>query len=135
MMLDLGDELPDTTVDLSRERVRAFATGLGMGFGRFTDDEQARAEGLPGQIAPGIMSLALIAQTLLRAIPGARLERIGTTFRAPAVAGQTVHVRGTVTEAHESAEGRRVELDVWMENDHGDRLVVGTATLLLSVDG
>src|SRR6266404_6131593 len=80
-MIDIGDELPPTTVDLDSEYVAAFARSLGMGFGRFTDDGAARAEGLPGQICPGNMSLALLSQALLRWAPGVRIQRLGATFR------------------------------------------------------
>ena len=38
-----------------------------MPFPRFTDEEGARREGLPGQIAPGNMSLAVLARELHRA--------------------------------------------------------------------
>jgi acyl dehydratase len=125
--IEPGDELPTTTVELTAQRVAAFARSIDMGFARFTDPEGAKREGLPGQIAPGNMTLSLLARELLAWAPGARLTRLGTTFRGLAVAGGTVHLQGTVTEKDE--ERRSVECDVWMENPDGDRLVIGTATL------
>lgn len=128
--LDIGDELPTLTVDLGRDFVAAYARGAGIGAGRFTDDEGARAEGLPGQICPGNLSLSLIARALLHGRPGLRLKRLGTTFRGLALAGQTVRIHGTVTERREDDGGATtLECDVWMEGAEGDRLVVGTATL------
>ncbi len=127
-MIDIGDELPELSVDLSAEFVAGYARGIGMDFGRFTDAAQARAEGLPGQIAPGNLSLALIARALLHWRPGVRIRKLGTTFRAPVVAGQTVHVRGNVTERREiPGGGSAIGCDVWMESAEGDRLVIGTA--------
>jgi acyl dehydratase len=131
-VLDIGDELPPVAVDLSSEAVTRYARELGMDFGRFTSHAEARAQGLPGQIAPGNLSLALIGRCLLGWAPGTRLARLGTTFRALVVAGQTVYVRGNVVEKHEGPDSTRFECDAWIENAEGERLVVGTATLVSS---
>jgi len=132
-MLEIGDDLPELALDLHPKFVAEFAGEIGMGFGRFTDDEQARAEGLPGQIVPGNMSLALIARALLHWQPGVRLRRLGTTFRGLLRTGQTVHIRGNVTERHDHADGSAtIECDVWVESAEGERLVIGTASLELA---
>ncbi|MEW6269526.1 MAG: hypothetical protein AB1689_09555 [Thermodesulfobacteriota bacterium] len=124
-----GDELPEITVELGRDYVRAHATEIGMPFPRFTDEEGAKLEGLPGQITPGNMTLALLARELLAWAPGGKVRRLGTTFRGLALAGTTVRLLGTVTEKDE--EHRTVECDVWMETAEGDRCVIGTATVEL----
>lgn len=125
--LEPGDEIPTTAVELSPDYVAAYAREIGMDAVRFTSPEGARKEGLPGQIAPGNLTLALLARRLLSWAPQARLVRLGTTFRALALAGSTAHVQGTVTEKDDA--NRTVECDLWMENGEGDRLVIGTATV------
>ena len=125
--LDVGDEMPPAEIPLERAFVAGHAGFLGMPFPRFSDDEGARREGLPGQITPGNMSLALLARELLAWAHGARLLRLGTTFRDIALAGTTATVHAAVTERDE--ERRSVECDLWMESAEGDRLVIGTATL------
>lgn len=128
--MEIGDELPAVRIELSSEFVAAFAREAGMDWGRFTNHAEARAQGLPGQIAPGNMSLALISRCLLDWAPGMTLKRLGTTFRGLVVADRTVTVRGNVTEHHEHADHTTTyECDVWMESGEGERLVVGTATL------
>lgn len=126
-VLDVGDEMPPVEVDLGRDTVSGHARFLGMGFPRFTDEEGARREGLPGQIAPGNMSLAVLARELLGWARGAKLVRLGTTFRGVVLAGSTATVQATVTGKDEDA--RLLECDLWMESGEGDRLVIGTATL------
>lgn len=129
-MLEIGDELPAVRIDLSSDFVATYARELGLDWGRFTNHAEARAQGLPGQIAPGNLSLSLIARCLLAWAPGMRLRRLGTTFRGLVVADQTVTVRGNVVEHHERAGGSDTyECEVWMENAEGERVVVGTATL------
>jgi len=124
-----GDDLPAITVELARDYVKAHASEIGMAFPRFTDDEGARKEGLPGMIAPGNMTLALLARELLAWAPGGRVLRLGTTFRGLALAGGTIQLLGTVTEKDDAR--RTVECDVWMETAEGDRCVIGTATVQL----
>lgn len=125
--IEPGDELTPLEIELSSAFVRDHALAMGMDAARFTDDAGAKAEGLPGQITPGNMSLGLLSRTLLAWLAGARLVRIGTTFRGLARAGTAARVQAMVTEKDE--EARRIECDVWMENQSGDRLVIGTATL------
>src|SRR5262245_44910414 len=125
--LEPGDEIPTTVVDLAPAYIAAYAREIGMDAARFTDPEGAKREGLPGQIAPGNLTLALLALRLLAWAPGARLRRLGTTFRGLALAGTPAHLHGTVTEKDEAR--RSVECDLWMENAEGDRLAIGTATV------
>jgi len=126
--LEAGDEFAVRSIMLDKAFVRDYACAIDMNFGRFTDDEAARAEGLPGQITPGNMTLALLGRCLLEWVPGASLKRLGTTFRGLALTGTSVQVNGTVTERSE--DGRSIECDVWMEGPEGDRWVIGTATLV-----
>lgn len=125
--LEPGDELSPVTIELGADFVREHALAMDMGAARFTDDAGAKQEGLPGQITPGNMSLGLLSRTLLGWLDGARLQRIGTTFRGLALAGQAATIQAMITEKEEDA--RTVECDVWMESAGGDRLVIGTATL------
>jgi acyl dehydratase len=94
---------------------------------RFTDDEGARKEGLPGMIAPGNLSLAMLSRLVTDWIgqSGARLARLGTTYRQPVQPGHTITLNGFVT--HTEPAEKRVEIDVWIENEDGERLVIGTA--------
>jgi acyl dehydratase len=125
--LEPGDEIPTARIELSPPFVAAYAREIGMDAPRFTSPDGAKKEGLPGQIAPGNLTLALLARSLVAWAPHARLVRLGTTFRALALAGTTAHVQGAVTEKDEAR--RTVECDLWMENGEGDRLVLGTATV------
>jgi len=51
--IKIGDTLGPQEIPLSKEQVRTYARTCGMDVPRFTDDKGARAEGLPGMIAPG----------------------------------------------------------------------------------
>jgi acyl dehydratase len=125
-----GDELGPITRLLSKDEVRAYARACGVFFPRFTDDEGARQEGLPGMITPGNMSMGLLA-TLIESWAGAgALRRLGTTFRGLVLPDRTIRLCGAVTQKDDDA--RIVELDVWLESDEGERLVIGTASVKLT---
>ena len=57
--VELGDEF-EYEPDVSLPQVVRFTEATGMKWGRFTDDEFARKEGLPGAILPGIMSQGIL---------------------------------------------------------------------------
>ena len=124
-----GDELPARELFLEKDQVRAYARAAGQWSPRFTDDEGARREGLPGMITPGNMSMGLLV-TLVEswAGPGC-VRRLGTTFRGLLLPGRRIRLCGAVTEKNASA--RTVELDVWIENEDGERPVIGTTTVAL----
>ena len=127
--VNIGDTLGPEELQLSKEQVRNYARTCGMEAPRFMDDEGARAEGLPGMIAPGNMSLGMLSRLVTDWIgaSGARLARLGTTYRQPVQPGHTLMLNGFVTHV-EPAE-KRVEIDVWIENEDGERLVIGTASV------
>jgi acyl dehydratase len=125
-----GDELPTRELFLSKDQVRTYARAAGQWAPRFTDDEGARREGLPGMITPGNMSFGLLT-TLIEAWAGmGRLRRLGVTFRGLVLPDRKIRLCGSVTEKRTA--GRTVELDVWLESDEGERWVIGTATVALT---
>ena len=124
-----GDEFPPLDLFLTKDQVRRYAWTANMDFPRFTDDEGARKEGLPGMIAPGVMSMGLLARMISDWNPAARITRIGTTFRSPVLPDTRLHLCGAVTQKDEQTH--TAECDIWMENDAAERWVIGTATLAL----
>jgi acyl dehydratase len=127
--LNIGDPLGPVHVFVSKDQTRKFALTCGLNAPRFTDDEGARKEGLPGMILPGNMSLGLLTKLVTDWIGagGAHLARIGTTYRQPVLPDHTLTLQGFVTHIHQ--DERSVELDVWLENEEAERLVIGTATV------
>lgn len=127
--VQIGDALGPTEFYLSKDQVRAYAKACGMWVPRFIDDEGARKEGLPGMITPGNMSLAILSKLVTDWMggSGARIVRMGTTYRQPVMPDHTLTLHGFVTNKNES--DRTAEMDIWIESDENDRLVVGTATV------
>jgi acyl dehydratase len=127
--IDVGYELPALGLTLTGEGVSRYALAARMPAGRFLSDEEARKEGLPGQIIPGNMSLALFARLVAASFPGARLRRLSATFRGLVRPGRALVLSGVVTERHHLEDGDVLECDLLLENDEGDRWVTGTASV------
>ncbi len=125
----IGDTLGPLDIFVSKEQTRRYARSSGLDAPRFTDDEGARKEGLPGMIMPGNMSLGLLTKLVTDWIgsSSARVVRMGTTYRVPVEPDHTLTLHGFVTHA-EPGE-RLLEIDVWIENEEAERLVTGTAAV------
>ena len=128
--VEVGDELPRLSLTLAGDQVRRYAIAANMPGGRFMGDEDAKAEGLPGQIVPGNLSLALFSRLLTGWGP-VHLKRLSATFRALVRPGVPLVLSAVVTEKHTSDHGAFVECDLVLENADGERLVTGTATVEL----
>ncbi|MGD0073622.1 MAG: MaoC family dehydratase N-terminal domain-containing protein [Candidatus Binataceae bacterium] len=127
--LKVGDTLGPEHLFVGKQHTRLFVRAAHMDSPRFTDDDWARSQGLPGAILPGNMSLSLLTKLLTDWIgnANARLVRLGTTYRSPVVTEHTVTMQGFVT--HTNPAERTADIDLWMENEDADRLVIGTATV------
>ena len=94
-----------------------------------TDDEVARAAGLPAAIAAGVQFMSYIFEMLQREYGFQSVEGtvLDVRIREPVFAGDTVTARGRVTEVQADGSKRRVSLEVWCENQRGGHVIAGTA--------
>lgn len=127
--VEFGEDLPERTADVSLENVTRFCTAARMLAGRFTDHEQARREGLPQAIVPGIMSQGLLVSLVHGWAPGCTVRSVDMVFRAPVLVGSSPLLRGVVTDKDDDT--RTVELDLTLVNEAGETRVMGTATVEL----
>jgi len=115
-----GAEMPELSVTLTHEQIKAYADASGDQNPIHQSDEIARMVGLPGVIAHGMLDFGLLA----RAITGwvgdpARLRSLSVRFSAMVQPGDTVTCRGRVA----SVDAGAATLDVWMENQRGERVL------------
>lgn len=98
------------------------------------DDEYARNAGLPAPIATGMMSAAYLSQMLTQCfgLDWVQGGQLSFSFIRPVFAGDTLTCRGQVKER--TAEGAKANLlmEVWCENQHGEKVTVGEAVLSIS---
>jgi len=97
------------------------------------DLEAAQREGLPAPVAVGPQVAALIFRQLVACFERGWIEggRCSLSFRRPVFLPQLCTARGVVTRREDEAAALRVHCDVWVENENGEKVIVGTASGLL----
>ena len=120
--LSPGQEVLGLEVTHTREQIKAYADASGDQNPIHQDDEIARAVGLPGVIAHGMLNFAILSRALtdLAGDPG-RLKRLRVRFSSMVQPGDTVICRGTVEEVDEAAG--LTKLSVAMENQRGEKVL------------
>ncbi len=125
--IEFGEELPAFTPDVSMPTVRRFTDAAHMSWARFNDHEEAKKQGLPGAIVPGIMSQGILAALVNNWAPGATIVKIDTIFRAALVVDSSPKCTGVVTDLDEEAQ--TAEIDLTIANEAGETRVMGTAVV------
>ncbi|ETW96176.1 MAG: hypothetical protein ETSY2_46915, partial [Candidatus Entotheonella gemina] len=98
-----------------------------------TDDEVARRAGLPRALAQGRYPIAYISERMLAFfgtgwIQGGKLD---VTLVKGIFPGDTITVKGIITEKSPEDDALRLVLDVWLENQHGEQATAGVASGLV----
>lgn len=116
-----------TQMDNLRYHVAARAIGL-IHF----DGDFARNYGLPGVVLSGQMRIAYLAQLVTDWIGEAgTLRRIAARQKAFDMPDHPLTAKGVVTRKYVEGSDYMLDLDVWIENEHGERTCTGSATVLL----
>ena len=131
--VELGDDIGPVERTITGEQVRAFVGlwGGDSGANRFTSDEAAIDEGLPGAIVPGAMSVGIVAHAITGWTSNVTLRTLDLVFRQMVRHNVPYQLRGIVTDKDEVDGEPQLECDVWMEGPDGTRLVMGKATVVL----
>ena len=96
------------------------------------DDEAGRASGLPGAIGMGNLQWAYLHNVVRQWIgEKGRIVTMACQFRNPNLRGQTVTAHGRVTKVEAGADGVDVDLDVWTQDQDGNKLAPGSCTVRL----
>ena len=135
---DIGAEIAGPVRLMTAERIEWYdsamlSAGKGelsqVGVNIHTDDEYAKAQGLPAIIADGMIMTNWCSSMMIQHFGIDYLEHgeLRTKFIKPVYLGQTVHVRGRVLSADRSDGGVSYALDVWCEDENGIKVTDGDA--------
>jgi hypothetical protein len=92
-----------------------------------TDAEYAKAQGLPGIIADGMLSTNHLSSLLYRhfGVAYLRAGELATKFIRPVHEDDVLQAHAVVT----GIEDGRYALELWVETESGQKVTVGTATV------
>ena len=126
--LAVGQELPVLEKEPSQRRIDVYSGVRPRSI--HTDPDWARQKGFRTTLAQGMMSTAYVSEMMTRLL-GAGFVKGGTlsmAFIKPVYAGDRLTVHGVVKELRPEAGRTRVVVDVWCQNQHGEKTAVGTAS-------
>ena len=128
----MADTLPPLTKEIAQRKIDVYSGVKPHSI--HTDEAWARTKGFRAPLAQAMMSTAYVSELMTRFL-GAGFVKGGTmsmVFIKPVYVGDRLTVRGVVKERRAEAAGTRVVVEVWCENQDGDKTAVGTASGLLA---
>ena len=133
-----GFEVTGSLKMVSEERVYAFSGGFPKGDDWpkktiHTNLEFAKNCGLPDRAASGAMFEGYLTELMIDSFgeEWLKMGRMSLKFINIVSPGDTLIPKATVQSREDESSGLRFTLDVWCENQHGEKVVVGTATGLV----
>jgi len=124
----VGQEVPSLVKELSQRRIDVYSGVRPRSI--HTDEAWAHAKGFRTTLAQGMMSTAYVSE-MMTALLGEGFVKGGAmsvTFVKPVYAGDRLTLHGVVTDKRPENGATRVVVDVWCENQHGEKTAAGTAT-------
>lgn len=130
--VDFGDELPPLERPIRSEQVEKYVGAwLTETDGRFTDAERAKKMNLPEPIVPGQMITGLFGQMLVEWASNIEIRKVDVVFRGNLQHNKPLKMAGIIVEKDERDGENVLEIDVYVENEKGERPVTGKATCSL----
>ena len=129
--ITIGQMLPSLVKEIAQRKIDAYSGVRPRSI--HTDEAWARQKGFHAPLAQGMMSTAYVSE-LMTQLLGAGFIKGGTmamTFVKPVYAGDRLTVHGVVTDVRPDNGTTRVVVDVWCENQQGEKTAVGTASGLV----
>jgi 3-hydroxybutyryl-CoA dehydratase len=132
-----GEALPGFEIDVTQERVRAYAEAGGDHNPIHIDTAFAASSAFGGTIAHGMLLLAYLSQLLTRRFGAAWLEggTIDARFRSPALVGTRVIVGGDVKAVDRRETSLVAECALHVTDAQGSALVTARAQVTLRALG
>jgi phosphate acetyltransferase/phosphate butyryltransferase len=128
---EIGQQLPPLVKEIPQRRIDAYS-GVRPNY-IHSDEAFARKKGFRAPLAQAMMSTAYVSEMMTRFV-GAGFVKGGTlsmTFIKPVLAGDTLTVHGVVKARQPEGGRTRVTVEVWCQNQHGEKTAVGTASGLI----
>ena len=130
--VNVGDTLPPLSKGpIQQIQLTRYAGASGDFNPIHQDDEFAKAAGMGGVFAHGMLSMGFVAQALTDWAGAGRVRKLGVRFAAVVRLKDVVTCHGRVVSTSSKDDEHLVELDVWAENQRGEKVVTGRATIAL----
>jgi acyl dehydratase len=125
--VSIGQELPRLVKEIPQRKIDAYS-GVRPRY-IHSDEAFARQRGFRAPLAQAMMSTAYVSEMMTRLL-GVGFVKGGTmsmAFIKPVLAGDRLTVHGVVKDKQSQGGRTRVIVEVWCENQDGEKTAVGTA--------
>ena len=131
-----GQQIPSVTKSVTQDTINQFEDcGILDRQNIHNDPELAQQRlGTTYPIASGRMSVAFASESMRRFFGPEVFNHTGTVnlkFLRPVKGGDTITVTGEVASQEESEDGSRVIVNLFCENQNGDRTAIGIGTAVV----
>lgn len=129
--IEPGFEIPTISKFVTFEKMQLYEPGVKN---LHTDVETAKKAGLPGPIIGGQQSYAYLSEMLMNFFGEGWVKggKIAVSLVKIVPPGDTLTGKGVVKEKVNEGDKVRLVLDIWLENQNGEKAVVGTASGLVN---
>ena len=128
----VGDEIPAMAkAPVDRVQLARYAGATGDFHPLHVDEAYAKTLGMPSVYAPSPLGQGFLGQLITDWARGAQIRRFSTKFIRIIWPGDTLVCKGRVSDRHGENGKYAIELDVWAENQKGELVLKGAATLMV----
>ncbi|MFQ5521868.1 MAG: MaoC family dehydratase [Candidatus Methylomirabilia bacterium] len=130
--IQVGDEMPALAKPpLQRIQLTRYAGASGDFNPIHVDEEFAKAAGMGGVFAHGMLSMGFVAQSITDWLGAGSVKTLGVRFAGLVRPGDVVTCKGRVVAKSSKDNQHLIDLEVWAENQKGEKVVTGKATASL----
>jgi len=135
----VGDELPPLVKGpIQQIQLTRYAGASGDFNPIHQDDAFAKAAGMGGVFAHGMLSMGFVAQSITDWVGAGRVRKVAVRFAGLVRLGDVITCRGKVLEKRPAKDGgdrHEVDVELWAENQKGEKVVTGRATVTVPSRG
>ena len=134
--IEAGSEIPALVKCPTTMQLVKFAGASGDYYQIHYDKDFAMANGLPGVIVHGWLTLSFLGQMITDWMgEGGILVKLGGSYRGMNYPGEDIICQGKVTKKYIEDDKHYVRLEIWAENPAGERTTPGSAVVILPSRG
>ena len=130
--IEVGSEIPVLVKYPTTMQLVKFAGASGDYYQIHYDQDFARANGLPGVIVHGWLTLSFLGQMITDWIgEEGILVKLDGSYRGMNLVGEEIFCYGKVKRKYVEDDKNLARVEIWAENPQGERTVSGTAVVIL----
>ena len=127
-----GMEIPALVKNSTTQQLVKYAGASGDYYQIHYDKDFAKNNGLEDVILHGALKNAFLGHLMTDWMgPEGTLKKLACQYRGMDVPGNPITAKGVVTRKYQEGASYRVDCEIWLENQQGEKTTPGSATVEL----